>query len=159
MCSFNVFSSINTISSHTGNYHTFLTYQVIKIAHKMHRRTNSYSYTASELGKLQPPPVLSKRYSNSHCIEELQRNTEERRSYRKSTANLLGNRGYRSLKVSQAFPATVRFSVNTEDLFLPLPDMYRPRSPTKSPKTKQDTFCVPVLDNALTAIKDQLVSV
>ena len=123
----------------------------------MHRRTNSYSYTASDLNKVVPPPLILSKKLDTQRSEEFIKNTEERRSYRKNTSSLSANKGYRTLGISQAQPALIRFSVNFEDT-----DMHRPRSPVKTKGGKQSSdagHSVPSLDNALAEIQEQLVSI
>lgn len=124
----------------------------------MHRRTNSYSYTASDLNKIVPPPLVLSKLANTQQNDEFLRNAEERRSYRKPISSLSANKGYCSVGIPQALPASIRFSVNFEEF-----EMHRPRSPVKPPskgakQSPPDSFSVPSLDSALAEIKEQLVS-
>lgn len=118
----------------------------------MHRRTNSYSYTVSSSSNHIPPPLaVAKRLSNSHHSEEFVRNTLDRRSYNKQNTSLSANKGYRTVTLSLAVPGTIRYSIE---------EMYRPRSPNKPLKSgvKCSDVAIPELDNALTDIREQLVS-
>lgn len=120
-----------------------------------HRRTNSYSYTANTQLALAFEEKLLNTEASS-CPEAFLRSTE-RRSYR-STADTSKARhqGYKAVAVKQTLPANIKFSTSKEES----DDMSRPRSPSKTSRMeiRNVEHNEPVLDNALAAIREQLVS-
>ena len=126
----------------------------------MLRRTNSYSYTANEQDKqaaIPPPAVLQNRLSttSSSSGSNFTRSTEERRSYNSSTLNKTRHRGYKGVLISQATPATVKFSIYNPEVAW-IFDMSRPRSPSKGSVSSLDNE-VAELDQVLAVVKEQLV--
>lgn len=133
----------------------------------MHRRTNSYSYTAAE----RVSPAHAELSHITSCNEEFVRGATERRSLDRIKQSLevqskLRHRGYFAVNVTQAVPAAIKYAVSEEaNCTLPLPStvpppsilMQRPRSPSKSSRMEilSDNS---LLDQALAAIKEQLVS-
>ena len=134
----------------------------------MHRRTNSYSYTAVE----RVPPACTEFSNTASCNEGFVRGSKERRSLDRVQLPLPGtsklrHRGYLAVNVSQAVPATIKYAI-TEDACSPTPlpckvpppsilTMQRPRSPSKSSRmgvSSEDSL----LDQALADIREQLVS-
>lgn len=146
--------------------------------HLGHKRANSFSSTKSknkdllqvEAKLLPPPPVLLQRSRINTCSTNLtpskstthfERRTDERRSFTghfsSETTLRASSSPYKGVTIPRATPATIRFSVNP-DIEDWLCDMSRPRSPSKNWKNGANDAGVPALDQALAAIKDQLVS-
>ena len=134
----------------------------------MHRRTNSYSYTAAE----RVPPACAEFNNIANCSEGFVRGSNQRRSLDRIQQSLprpskLRHSGYIAVNVSQAVPAAVKYSISEDASFpTPLPckvpppsilTMQRPRSPSKSSRKGVNSEDSP-LDQALADIKEQLVS-
>ncbi len=142
--------------------------------HSGHRRSNSYSLPPAagcneKQSILPPPPILSNRLNTATLeptkfatLQQFTRASGERRSFSSSQSTDTwspvrnSSRSYKGVSISRATPALVRYNISpdTDWLF----DMSRPRSPSKVWKSGPVDAGVPSLDQALAAVKEQLVS-
>ena len=142
--------------------------------HLGHRRSNSYSLPPAagcneDQSIIPPPPILSNRLNTAASerpkfatLQQFTRASGERRSFNSSQTTDTwspvrnSSRSYKGVAISRATPALVRYNISPETDWIF--DMNRPRSPSKVWKSGPVDAGVPSLDQALAAVKEQLVS-